>query len=395
LGNPSFAQKRNVMKNLFLLVGLVLGVGRPVHAAIFSPQPGKRQISVRINTNVELLGLVYFLGYEGPALDSETDPEKRKRELEKYAYGYSLYQQYKPYAESKNLAVIAGMAGDMGIDYFTSLLVQLDDFPNATLREDIPASDYIQFSSTNQPEEARQNATRFIDAMNGLYREVNFDAYLRQHQKKYENALEQVKSGLPGDHFIAAMEKFYGQQFGSYTLVPSLTIPAGMGFGVRHQWEGKKHIFNVFGAFGPQAFRVGARLDMGFGDQRRLRELSTHEFGHSFVNPVIDQLPAALIAQTEKLYAPIRDEMTRQGYNDWKSCLYEHFVRAGEIIIAENLDNREDAERLRQDYVGNRKFLYLPLLVEELQKHKRGEVPSYPEAVGNAMKRLKLKTNAG
>jgi hypothetical protein len=87
--------------------------------------------------------------------------------------------------------------------------------------------------------------------------------------------------------------------------------------------------------------------------------------------------------------------MTRQGYNDWKSCLYEHFVRAGEIIIAENLNNREDAERLRQDYVGNRKFMYLPLLVEELQKHKRGEVPSYPEAVGNAMKRLKLKTNAG
>jgi hypothetical protein len=191
------------------------------------------------------------------------------------------------------------------------------------------------------------------------------------------------------------MEKFYGQQFGSYTLVPSLTIPAGMGFGVRHQREGKKHIFNVFGAFGPQAFGVGIQLDMGFGDQRRLRELSTHEFGHSFVNPVIDQLPAALIAQTEKLYAPIRDEMTRQGYNDWKSCLYEHFVRAGEIIIAENLNNREDAERLRQDYVGNRKFMYLPLLVEELQKHKRGEVPSYPEAVGNAMKRLKLKTNAG
>jgi hypothetical protein len=87
--------------------------------------------------------------------------------------------------------------------------------------------------------------------------------------------------------------------------------------------------------------------------------------------------------------------MTRQAYNNWKSCLYEHFVRAGEIILALNLGKRDDAERLRQDYEEKRQFIYLPLLVNELQKYNQGNVPSYLEAVRAAMKKLKLKANAG
>jgi hypothetical protein len=145
----------------------------------------------------------------------------------------------------------------------------------------------------------------------------------------------------------------------------------------------------------PRNSRDASRLDLGFANERRLRELSTHEFGHSFVNPVIDQLPEALIAGTERLFEPIKSEMTSQGYNEWKSCLYEHFVRAGEIIIAGNLNNAADAEHLRKYYEEDRKFIYLPLLVEALQRYNRGEVPSYPEAVTAAMKKLKSKADAG
>lgn len=358
-------------------------------------RPEGREIAVTIHKNVELLGFVYFLGYLGPELENEADAESRSRDLQKYAYGYHLYQQYKRYAGSANLATITGLAGDMGTDYFISLFVQLDDFPDATLRDDITESYYIRFSPTQNPAEARQNAARLIDAMNKLYREVNFDGYLQENRPKYEHALAQVKTRLPARTFIPALEKFYGHSFSSYTLIPSLTLPAGMGFGVRHARNGQTHIFNAFGPFHSQAFGDESQLDMGFADEGRLRELSTHEFGHSFVNPIIDQLPAELITQTGRLYEPIKDAMTRQAYNNWKSCLYEHFVRAGEIILALNLGKRDDAERLRQDYEEKRQFIYLPLLVNELQKYNQGNVPSYLEAVRAAMKKLKLKANAG
>ena len=64
-----------------------------------------------------------------------------------------------------------------------------------------------------------------------------------------------------------------------------------------------------------------------------------HEFGHSFVNPVVDSIPPVDISKTERLFEPIKSAMEKQGYNTWKTCLYEHFVRAGEVVIAKLLDD--------------------------------------------------------
>jgi hypothetical protein len=85
---------------------------------------------------------------------------------------------------------------------------------------------------------------------------VNFDKYLKKNSNQYDNALQQVKRHLPAPAFVPAMESFYKQQFQSYTLIPTLTIPAGMGFGARYSRQNKTHIFNVFGAWGRQSFRT-------------------------------------------------------------------------------------------------------------------------------------------
>jgi hypothetical protein len=73
-------------------------------------------------------------------------------------------------------------------------------------------------------------------------------------------------------------------------------------------------------------------------------------------------LPEDLITQTEKLFEPIRNDMTRQNYTQWKHCVYEHFVRAGEVLIARKLGNTKDAEELQKYYIEDRKFIYLPVL---------------------------------
>jgi len=43
--------------------------------------------------------------------------------------------------------------------------------------------------------------------------------------------------------------------------------------------------------------------------------------------------------------------MEHQGYNTWKVCLYEHFVRAGEVIVASLLNNTEGSQLLRANYI--------------------------------------------
>ncbi len=352
------------------------------------------QIQLQINRNVELLGFVYFLGYEGRQLESSDDylSGRKIKKKDWYGYGLSLYRKYKSFENSKNLAVAIGFAENIWLDYLINLLLQLDDFPNARLKPGIEAKYYIRFSTKRDSLEAKTNAGIFIDALNKLYKEVSFDKYLSDNQKKYKNAISQVQSGLPDQRFVPAMESFYRQRFDHYTLTPSLTIPTGMGFGVKFSLDDKTRVFHVFGPFTVQHFTDEANLNMGFRDEKHLLELSTHEFGHSFVNPAIDQLPKELISSTEVLFAPIKDAMSNQGYNNWKSCVYEHFVRAGEIIIAQNLRRTSDAQRLRLSYQQNRKFIYLPQILEELDAYNKTKTITYQQAVESAMKRLQTKT---
>ncbi|KAA0993307.1 DUF4932 domain-containing protein [Dyadobacter aurulentus] len=343
------------------------------------------EFEIQINKNVELLGFVYFLGYEGAQAEtSDYSPRTKAR----YAYGLNLYRQYKSFENSKNLAVAVGFAQDIWLDYFITLLVQLDDFPHAKLHDDIDPAHYLRFSSKKDTAEAKTNAVAFIAAMNGLWQEVDFDIYLKQNRPKYANAIGQVKSGLPDSSFISTMEKFYQAHLDSYILVPSLTIPPGMGFGIRYSEQGKKYAFHVFGAFHIPNFKDSLRLDMGFDDQKHLLELSTHEFGHSFVNPVIDKLPGNMISETKSLFEPIKEVMSNQGYTAWKACVYEHFVRAGEIMISRNRGNAADTERLRKHYEEDRKFIYLPLILAELSKYDELKEVTYKQAVRNAVEKL-------
>lgn len=349
----------------------------------YSQPPESKLIQVSINKNVEFLGFVYYLGFEGADIERNNKPSEKKR----YKYGYDLYQKYKNYTKSVHLAKSMELAQNIWLDYFIGLLIQLDDFPNAKLKPNVEDKYFLRFSEKRDKEEALQNVRIFLEELNAFYREVDFDTYLQNSTIYYENALSQVAANRPPAEFVPTMESFYGKSLDSYRLIPSLTLPAGMGFGTWHTSKGKTHIFNVFGALVSQELEDMANLNTGFDDKRRVREISTHEFGHSFVNPVIDQVPATMIEATKSLFEPIKTDMTRQNYLTWKVCLYEHFVRAGEIIIAKKMKNDVDAQNLLRDFEHNRKFIYLPLVIEELEKNS---TKSYPEAVNKTMRKLKI-----
>lgn len=104
-----------------------------------------------------------------------------------------------------------------------------------------------------------------------------------------------------------------------------------------------KTIYNAFGPFSFQTFDT-KNVNLGFNYPERIQGLSVHEFGHSFVNPAIGKVPKELIDSTEYLYTPIKTEMSKLAYTSWMMCLYEHFVKAGEVIIARKLGNAKEAE---------------------------------------------------
>ncbi|GAB2792887.1 hypothetical protein GCM10027275_42330 [Rhabdobacter roseus] len=352
--------------------------------------PSNEKLRIAMNKNVELLGLGYFIGFEGVDIETKTVEINGQQvpKKERHAYGYYLYQKYKSFASSKNLEKSFTVADHLWLDYLINLLLQVEDFPNARLTDSIEERYFINFSQKKDPREAKELAVLFLEGLNEFYKEIDFDKYLAEHQVYYAQSLAEVAKTLPKNDFIGTMEAFYKTSFARYTLVPSLTIPKGMGFGLRYTSGGGTNVFNVFGAFDRQYFQRPNEVVMGFENEQRLRELSVHEFGHSFVNPVVDQLPAELFLKTEKRFEPLKSAMSDQGYITWKACVYEHFVRAGEIIISEKLGDDEGAKTLQAYYENGRKFRYLPVLLVELRKFDEGTHKTYYEAVVQAMEAL-------
>jgi hypothetical protein len=229
-------------------------------------------------------------------------------------------------------------------------------------------------------------ASAFVADLNQFYIETNFSAYFKEKCTYYDQAVLEITRALPSDRLLAEMEEFYQMAFASYSLVPSLTIPSGMAFGVSFKRNGQTHIVNAFGPFALQHFRDAARIDMGFDDTKHIRELSTHEFGHSFSNPFVSAMPDSVLEMTKIFFVPIKDAMANQGYLNWRSCLSEHFVRAAEVVIARNLGNQQDAADLRDHYINTRRFIYLPIIIEKLDEYNSDKQRiTFQTAVTNAM----------
>jgi Domain of unknown function (DUF4932) len=381
---------KKIMQKIVLITVLVL-CGRLTNAQL----PGalklhNEKLNVLFSKNVELLGFGYFIAFEANGIESKTIMVEGQPVLRKdwHNYGYNFYLQYRAYAASTHIERALTAAGDLWLDYLTGLLLQLDDFPNARITAAIHESWYIRFSPTRNVAEAREKAGSFINALNEFYQEVNFDTYLKQYRQYYAAALKQIKDNLPETNFITAMEAFYKHGFHSYWLVPSLTIPKGMAFGPSFETNGVHKVFNVFGAFDKQQFLDTASLNMGFGRPAQLRELSVHEFGHSFVNPKVYQLPDSLLENTKHLFDTLRAAMEEQGYNTWRSCVIEHAVRAGEVVVARAGGRKKDAARLQKAYIYERRFLYLPLFIKELEAFRNGRHPGLYQALYEVMKKL-------
>ena len=279
-------------------------------------------------------------------------------------------------------------------DFFVGFLEQVDEVPFAKINATTDRESILMFSPAGNFEEAKKQASDFLEQLNHFYTMINFGNYLEENKSNFALMKAAVKKNLPAcicctvaDDFIPTMESFYQKSFTAYCLVPVLNIPTSMGFG-----KMSKTRQTIYNAFGPFSFQVlnGPNTDLAFDFPDRIAGLSVHEFGHSFVNPAIDNLPKDLIDSTAYLYLPVKDAMSKKSYTNWQMCLYEHFVKAGEILIARKLGTaKNEAANIRENVNGG--FIYLPFIVKELEGYDKstGVERNYFQFVQTALEHLK------
>lgn len=99
-----------------------------------------------------------------------------------------------------------------------------------------------------------------------------------------------------------------------------------------------------------------------------LSEYVIHEFSHSFCNVLINKNMAEL-AKDSCLLSPILASQEEQGYGRWNTCLYEHLVRANEIVLTEKVFGKTKADEEYQDMIKKEQWIYLEGLVPIIHQY--------------------------
>jgi len=352
--------------------------------ALLYPTLIEKKIQVNYHQNIELLGLCYTLLNLSDFNDIPDDQTfemngEKVKIKDLYALTTKIGNEFKPFLASKNLAVIKTFFDKDFYLHNSNFLLQLDNFPNATLSEDNP---FLSHYSSNA------EAEKLVNAFNAFAIEINFQDFLKRYSPYYQKMIQEVEQNIPKESFIVEMEHLYSKNVQNYRLYPSLTIPFGQGFAAGNA----NTIGNIFASFNkPKEVNQVSNLQLGYDNSTSLRDICVHEFGHSFVNPAIDKVDESLLKDKEALFEPIKDNMSQQGYNQWKICLYEHFNRANEVIIARLIGDNNKAEKILQENVKNKSFIYLPQIVENLEYWYNNEFlnKTYEQKVSDIIAEMK------
>lgn len=317
-------------------------------------------IEVGFKKNIEFLGYIVELGDP-----SNNDPNHPiSIEINKFPEDRT----------NKKLNELFGLAGNIDYSTLINLMYFLPEFPldNSYLLSEDRA---IQLGFDTEDEIA--TIRNLVHQINAFYKQSHFDSVWENLSMQREETLTELRQLMPSRALFENMENFYGISFEQYEIVPSLTLWSA-GWGIKDKYRNRATFI-----LGPMA------ENYDFGNRQNFVNLAIHEYGHSFVNPVVLENTIEL-TKTKSLFGPIKSDMVVQGYSNWETCMIEHFVRSSEVIMNEFIGNNEGVKALLEDYGKNRKFIYLQFIVGKLKEYRLEKKLSYPDSVRKTIEDLEL-----
>lgn len=312
----------------------------------------QRKVLIQFDKNIELVG--YLIHLVDP---DDNDPE------------HPITIELNKYPDDRHhpaLANIFALAADLDYGTIIRLLYTLPDFP---LSETYMIPDTmltsLGFESASEHEEIRE----LITNVQQFSKESGFQKLWVNLKPFRDSTKVLIDENKPSHKLLKLMEEFYQQEFSNYYIIPSLTLWSGPGWGFRSDSNTATFIL------GPLT------KNYNYSDSDALQTLSIHEFGHSFVNATVLDYSQQVVTETSHLYESIKENMERQGYGNWSTSMVEHFVRSGEVILAEQIGNTNLKEKLLTEFVEDREFIYLPFIVDKLTHYRYQKELSYDDAV--------------
>lgn len=265
-------------------------------------------VSVAVDQRIELFSIIFRLA---GADEYRWEPRT--------PYTDAVDAHFARFAGHRAVALARRLRSERGVSYnaVPDLAVLVGPLP--ALAERVPVESAVDLD----PRWKAASAREFIALARDFAQVSNAATFFEEHQSTYATLQRRMRDLIESETELDWIRTFYGGDISDRFIVAPSILAGGGNYGPRVRLsDGTREIYAVLGT--------------GMADEDgspvvsvNHASLLVHEFGHSFVNPVVYKHIAELEHVGIAMLETTRSAMHRQGYTDPASVLHETLIRAG------------------------------------------------------------------
>lgn len=279
------------------------------------------KIYLEIRPEIELLARVLSQTTWMEQYTAQGTRNEYFRDLKEF---FGRYKNHKAVKIAERLTY-SGFVHDIPLNFILSL----GPLPQLDLERDYRINLEPGFNSIAEMENLRVELSK-------LAKESNFAGFYQQHRDYLESVVKSCEEGFNGIKLVSYLEQFFGVSADEYRLIFAPAFLPGGGYGLNIKTEKNVDKFyyicrEIGSSNGKPIFPTGVELEF----------LSLHEWGHSFVNPVLER-EKQLLEKLQPLYYPVKGKMSIKGYGTVEAFFNEQIIRAMVLTAMEDLFGRAE-----------------------------------------------------
>lgn len=252
-------------------------------------------------------------------------------------YKQKLDKNLQPLKKHKAVQLFDSLSKKYNFSYYRTVewVLLFSDFPEfKKIKEKTDKYETVPKSKEYLLENFREELIKFNQ-------DTLFQSYLNEIKPLNKKIISQIKKSETLNELPTYLENFYGKKLNSYNLILSPLLHSGGFNSETINQNGEKEVYALIGPNGEIDF-------VPYFDKSYLEtDLILHEFGHSFVNPLMEKHEKAIESLKPKYFTEKLEKHAKyQGYSKWKFVFNELLVRATTIKIAEKNFGKEKANEL-------------------------------------------------
>jgi hypothetical protein len=265
---------------------------------------------IRVDERVELVAIIYRLAgaqeYEG-------------RQVAVYADAIEAH--FGSFRDHPAVLAVKQLRQQRGLSHNTAaeIAVHMTPFPDLRPRRDLRGSQLEPRWTPQNPEAALD----FIEKVRSFAVDTNAAAFFAQQRPLYAIIERRVRSVIEDEADLRWVQDFFGSNAGERFIVAPAMGNGNVFYGVRYYGTaGERESYAVMAIGGTDEDGMPAFSVSNVGTL-------VHElFGHSYINPIINERYDELRPAGELLLQTFGDQMAPQGYRDGANIIQESLIRA-------------------------------------------------------------------